>query len=143
MSVMDGNRAEAKAVVQRYYDEVLNAGKIDVLDEIAAEDYIENDPFPGQGNGRADLKARAALLLAAFSPLSFSLEDVIAEGDRVAVRWRSSGTHSGEFLGIPPTGRDYTINGIDIVRVADGRLAEHWHVVDQFSQMQQLGLLPS
>jgi steroid delta-isomerase-like uncharacterized protein len=132
-----------KAVVLRYYDEVLNQGHISVLDEIAAADYVENDPFPGQGNGRDDLKARVSTLLTAFSPCTFTIEDTVAEDDRVVVRWRSSGTHSGEFLGIPPTDRGYTIAGVDIHRVADNRMAEHWHVVDQLTQLQQLGLIPS
>ncbi len=132
-----------KTTVRRYYDDVLNAGYVDLIDELAVDDYVENDPFPGQGNGRGDLKRRAATLLSAFSPCTFTIEDLIAEGDRVVVRWRSSGTQSGEFLGIPATHRDYTIAGIDIHRLAGGKLAEHWHVVDQLSQLQQLGLLPA
>jgi steroid delta-isomerase-like uncharacterized protein len=132
-----------RAIVRRYYDDVLNGGTVAVLDEIAVEDYIENDPFPGMGNGREQLKLRAGALLSAFSPCTFKIEDIVAEGDRVAVRWRSWGTQSGEFIGIPPTNRSYEIAGIDFHRLADGRMAEHWHVVDQLSQLQQLGLLPS
>jgi steroid delta-isomerase-like uncharacterized protein len=132
-----------RAVVRRYYDEVLNGRTVAVLDEIAVEDYIENDPFPGMGNGREQLKLRAGALLSAFSPCIFKIEDIVAEGDRVAVRWRSRGTQSGEFMGIPPTSRSYEIAGIDFHRLADGRMAEHWHVVDQLSQLQQLGLLPT
>jgi steroid delta-isomerase-like uncharacterized protein len=132
-----------KSAVRRYYDEVLNAGAIDVLDEIAVENYVEHDPFPGMGDGRDQLKMRAAGLRAAFAPCTFRLDDVIAEDDRVVVRWTSHGTHSGEFLGMAPTHRDYTISGIDIHRVESGRLAEHWHVVDQLSQLQQLGLIPA
>lgn len=132
-----------KAVVRRYYEEVLNAGRVDVLDELAAQDYVEHDPFPGQGNGRGDLERRAATLIEAFSPCTFTIEDLVAEGDKVVVRWSSSGTHSGEFLGIPATHRSYTISGIDIHRVEDDKLAEHWHVVDQLSQLQQLGLIPA
>ncbi|MDQ4039054.1 MAG: ester cyclase [Actinomycetota bacterium] len=132
-----------KTVVRRYYEEVLNRGHIAVLDEIATDDYVENDPFPGQGNGLADLKARVSTLLTAFSPCTFTIQVVVAEGDRVVVHWRSSGNHSGEFLGMPPTNRDYTINGIDIHRLRDGRMAEHWHVVDQLSQLQQLGMIPA
>ncbi len=132
-----------KAVVRRYYDEVLNGQRVAVLDEIAAEDYVENDPFPGMGNGREQLKLRAGALISAFSPCTFKIEDIVAEGDRVAVRWRSRGTQSGEFMGIPPTNRSYEIAGIDFHRLAAGRLAEHWHVVDQLSQLQQLGLLPA
>lgn len=131
-----------KTLVRRYYDEVLNQGRLSVLDDIAALDYTEHDPFPGQGNGRDDLRARVSLLQAAFSPSHFSIEDIVAEGDRVVVRWISNGTHTGEFLGIPATGREYRIAGVDIHAVRNGRMAEHWHVVDQLSQLQQLGLIP-
>jgi steroid delta-isomerase-like uncharacterized protein len=130
-----------KTIVRRYYDEVLNQGRVEVIDEIAAADYVEHDPLPGQGNGRGDLQARVALLRAAFNP-SFTIEDIVAEGDRVVVRWTSNGTHTGEFLGIPPTRKEYRIAGIDIHAVRDNRMAEHWHVVDQLSQLQQLGLIP-
>ena len=130
-----------KAVVRRYYEEVLNQGRLSVLDDIAAEDYTEHDPLPGQGNGRDDLRARVSLLKAAFDP-SFSIEDIVAEGDRIVVRWLSKGTHTGEFLGLPPSGEAYQIAGIDIHAVRDGRMAEHWHVVDQLSQLQQLGFIP-
>jgi len=131
-----------KAVVRRYYDEVLNQRKIDLLDELAVEDYVEHDPFPGQGNGLADLKARVAGLFAAFNPLRFTIEDIIAEGDKVVVRWTNAGTDVGGFLGMPATGGDFGIAGIDIHVVRDGKLAEHWHVVDLLAQMQQLGLIP-
>jgi steroid delta-isomerase-like uncharacterized protein len=134
---------ENKAVVGRYYDEVLNQRKVELLDELAVEDYVEHDPFPGQGNGRADLKARVQLLLDAFSPIRFTVEDVIAEGDKVVVRWTNAGTHSGSFLGIPPTNKEFSVAGIDIHVVLDGRMAEHWHVVDQLAQMQQMGLIPA
>ena len=134
---------ENKAVVKRYYDEVLNQRKVELIDELAVEDYVEHDPFPGQGNGRADLEARAGLLLGAFSPLRFTVEDIIGEGDKVVVRWTNAGIHSGNFLGIPPTDREFSIAGIDIHAVRDGRMAEHWHVIDQLAQMQQLGLIPT
>jgi steroid delta-isomerase-like uncharacterized protein len=131
-----------KQVVGRYYSEVLNEGRTDLLSELALTDYVEHDPFPGQSDGRDDFVARVELLRSAFAPLRFTVEDVIAEGDRVVVRWSSTGRHTGEFLGIPPTDREYTISGIDIHRLDDGRMAEHWHVVDQLSQLQQLGLFP-
>lgn len=131
-----------KAVVRRYYDEVLNQRNIDLLDELAVEDYVEHDPFPGQGNGLADLKARVAGLCGAFNPLHFTIEDVIAEGDKVVVRWTNAGTDSGGFMGIPATGKEFGIAGIDIHVARGAKLAEHWHVVDQLAQMQQLGLIP-
>jgi predicted ester cyclase len=81
------------------------------------------------------------MLRSAFQP-RFTLEDIIAEGDKVVVRWTNHGIHVGEFMGIPPTGTSFSIAGIDIHRLTGGKMAEHWHVVDLFSQMQQLGLLP-
>jgi steroid delta-isomerase-like uncharacterized protein len=131
-----------KSIVRRYYDEVLNERNIELLDELAIEDYVEHNPFPGQGNGLADLKARVAGLCGAFKPLHFAIEDVVAEGDKVVVRWTNSGTDKGGFMGMPATGKDFGIDGIDIHVVRDGKLAEHWHVVDQLAQMQQLGSIP-
>jgi steroid delta-isomerase-like uncharacterized protein len=132
-----------KALVRRYYDEVFNQREVDLVDQLAVEDYAEHDPFPGQGDGRADLKARVQLILDAMNPLRFEVEDLIAEGDKVVARWVQRGTQSGSFMGIPPTGREFTIAGIDIHRLRDGRMAEHWHVVDLFALLQQLGAIPA
>ncbi len=131
-----------KALTRRFYDEVLNGRRTGVLDEIAAAGYDEHDPLPGQGEGRQGLKNRVAMLVEGLAP-TFTVEDVIAEGDRVVVRWTNSGRHVGDFLGVPPTDRPFAIAGIDIYRIEDGRLAEHWHVVDQLSMLQQLALLPA
>jgi steroid delta-isomerase-like uncharacterized protein len=131
-----------KALVRRYYDEAFNGRRPELVDELGVEDYVEHDPFPGMGNGRADLKARVQGILAAFNPLVFTIEDVIAEGNRVVVRWSQVGTHSGDFMGIPATGKQFTIAGIDVHRIRDARMAEHWHVVDQFALLSQLGVLP-
>ncbi|MEA2520779.1 MAG: hypothetical protein QOI81_425 [Actinomycetota bacterium] len=133
---------ENKEVARRLYDEVLNKRDLDQLDYLATPDYIEHDPLPGQGTGLQGLKDRMTALVNGLDP-TFTLEDVIAEGDRVAVRWTNSGTHIAEFLGIPATGRSFSIHGIDIYRMENGKLAEHWHVVDMYGQMIQLGLLPA
>jgi steroid delta-isomerase-like uncharacterized protein len=132
-----------KTVVRRYYEEVFNQRRLGLTDQLAVEDYVEHDPFPGQGNGRADLKARVQAILGAFAPLQFRLEDLVAEGDRVVARWSQTATHAGGFMGIPPTGRQFTITGIDIHQLRDGRLAEHWHVVDLYGLLQQLGAIPA
>ena len=131
-----------KDAARRYYVRVLNDGDVDLLDELAVETYEEHDPVPGQGTGRQGLKDRVAILRDAFGQ-TFTIEDVVAGGDRVVVRWTGRGTHSGEFMGIPPTGRSFTIEGIDVIRFENGRMAEHWHVVDQLALMQQLGLIPA
>ncbi len=130
-----------KAVVLRYYEDVLNAGNVDLLDELAVEDYEEHDPLPGQGTGLEGLKQRASLFVSSLSP-HFSVHDVIAEDDKVVVRWTNDGRHVGEFLGMPPTDRTFSVAGIDVHRVKDGKLAEHWHVVDQLTMLQQLGVIP-
>lgn len=133
---------ENKAVVRRYYAEVLNAGDLDTLDALAVASYEEHDPLPGHPPGLAGFKQRVEMLRSAFRPC-FTVEDVIAEDDKVVVRWTNRGTHVGDFLGMPPTGKAFAMAGIDIHRLRDGKLAEHWHVVDLFSQLQQLGLLPT
>jgi steroid delta-isomerase-like uncharacterized protein len=130
-----------KSVARRYYEEALNKGDLDALDQLAVSDYEEHDPLPGQGEGLPGLKQRVSMLREAFGQ-HFTVEDLIAEGDKVVVRWTGSGTHVGEFMGIPPTGRSFQINGIDIHAFRDGKMSAHWHVVDQFSLLQQLGLIP-
>ena len=137
------NGQDIKTLVRRYYEEVFNQRNADLVDQLAVEDYIEHDPFPGQGNGRSDLKARVRLILDAMNPVTFTVEDMVAEGDRVVVRWSQSATQTGPFMGIPPTGRTANFSGIDIHRFRDGRMAEHWHVIDLFSLLQQLGAIPS
>jgi len=129
-----------KDLVTRYYEEVLNAGDLDVLGQIAVEDYEEHDPLPGQGTGREGLRTRVEMLRSALGQ-QFTLEDVIVEGNRVAVRWSGSGKNAGDFMGIPATGKSFTIAGIDVHRIQDGRMAEHWHVVDQLGLLLQLGII--
>jgi predicted ester cyclase len=131
-----------KALVRRLYDEVLNGRHPEVIDELALADYTEHDPLPGQRDGLVGLKDRVSMLVEGLGS-AFTIEDVIAEGDRVVVRWTSTGTHSGPFVGIPPTGRPFTMAGIDVYRIENLRMAEHWHVVDQLALLQQLGLVPA
>jgi len=134
--------ADNKEIVKRYYLDVLNQGRLEVLDDIAAADHVENDPFPWQTQGIDGLRQRVASIQAAFNP-QFTLEDVIGEGDRVVVRWTNRGTHRGEFFGVPPSGKEVVVSGIDIHRLSDGRLAEHWDEVDLFGLMTQLGVIPA
>lgn len=131
----------SKQTALRLY-ELLNAGNAEDVGELVKADYIENDPLPGQGTGREGAIDRFSMLIGALAP-HFTINDVIAEGDRVVVRWTNEGTHIGEFAGMPATGRTFSISGIDIYRVEGDKLAEHWHVVDQLSMLGQLGLLPA
>ena len=133
--------AANKALARRVFEEVLNARNMAALDQLAAADYEEHNPLPGQRTGLDGLRDRYTMVLNGLDP-HFTIEDVIAEGDRVVLRWTNSGRHVAEFLGMPPTGKSFTIGGIEIWRVKDGKLAEHWDMVDVFGQLQQLGLLP-
>ena len=132
-----------KDLVRRYYEDVLNGRSVALLDKLAVSDYDEHSPFPGQPNGLEGLKARAGALLSAFDPYVFSVRELVAEGDTVVAYWTNTATHSGSFMGIPATGRRLSISGSDIHRIRDGRMAEHWHVVEELQMLQQLGLVPS
>ena len=131
-----------KETARRFYEEVLNKGDIDALDEIAVTGYETHDPLPGQRTGLVGLKDRVNMLREGLAP-QFTIQDVVAEGDKVVVRWINSGTMVGEFLGMPANGKSFSIPGIDIYRLEGGKLAEHWHVVDALGQMMQIGLFPS
>ena len=122
--------------------ELLNDGDAAAIGDLVTPDYQEHDPLPGQGTGREGAIDRFSMLITGLAP-HFTIEDVVAEDDRVVVRWTNDGTHVGEFAGVPPTGRAFSIGGIDIYRVEDGLLREHWHQVDQLSMLGQLGLLPT
>jgi steroid delta-isomerase-like uncharacterized protein len=130
-----------KELVQRLYT-ALNDADVTAIGELVAADYVEHDPLPGQGSGREGVVDRFSMIVNGLAP-RFTVHDVVAEGDRVVVRWTNAGTHVGEFAGIPATGQTFTIGGIDIYRVADGLLCEHWHQIDQLSMLGQLGLLPA
>ncbi len=130
-----------KAVIRRYKEEILNSRDLAALDLIVSEDYLDHAAFPKQGPGRAGLKQRVAHLFDAFDP-HWTVHDIVAERDIVVARWSHSGIHRGEFLGLQPTGREFTMRGIDIYRVTAGEMSEHWNVVDMFGLYQQLGLLP-
>jgi steroid delta-isomerase-like uncharacterized protein len=136
------SETENKQLLRRYYEEVLMRGRLEVLETIAHTDYVEHNPFPAHGQGLEGLRQRVSTLRTAFKQ-EFTLELLIAEGDKVAVLWTSRGTHVGDFLGLPPTGKSYTIQGIDIHLLRDGRMAEHWDVVDVHSLLIQLGALPA
>jgi predicted ester cyclase len=100
-------------------------------------------PFPIEATGAQLLKEVFARLLRAYPDLHITIEDLIEEGDKVVSRNTVTGTHQGEYMGLPPTGRSVTYNEILIVRFAGGRVAETWGVVDIFSQMKQLGVIPA
>ena len=128
-------------VVRRVYDEVLNEGRLEILDELAAPDHVEHNPFPQQSQGVEGLKQRASMVRAAFNP-HFTIEHLIADGDKVAVIWSNNGTHVGEWFGFAPTGKTVVTRGVDVHLLRDGKLVEHWDVVDVSAFLISVGVMP-
>jgi steroid delta-isomerase-like uncharacterized protein len=134
---------ENKAVVRRWFEELFNAGNLEVADEIIAADHVNHDPtLPDIPSGPEGQKQVVNLYRGAFTNAHISVEDQLAEGDRVATRWTGSGTHQGEFMGVAPTGNQVTITGITINRVSGGKIAESWTNYDALGMMQQIGAVP-
>ena len=129
----------------RRFQEATNTGDSELIsktiDEVVEPDVLIRTPLPVEATGAEALKEVFSRLHRAFPDLHVSVEDVIAEGDRIAARNSVTGTHQGDYMGIPPTGRRVTYNEMFIVRFVDGRIAETWGVVDVFSQMKQLGVI--
>ena len=130
-----------KQTVRTLYEEVLNEGRLELLDRLAWPDHIEHNPFPQQSQGAEGLKQRASMVRAAFNP-RFTIEHLIAEGDKVAVMWANEGTHVGDWFGFTPTGKTVSTHGVDVYLLRDGRLAEHWDVVDTTDFLVKVGVLP-
>jgi steroid delta-isomerase-like uncharacterized protein len=134
---------ENKAIVRRFCDVLFNEKRVDRADEFVARDYIDRDALPGQAPGLEGAKQKWAMYFAAMADMRFRIDEMVAEGDNVVVRWTGEGTHQGELLGIPPTRKSIRIGGISIYRLAEGKIAEdseHW---DKLGLMQQLGALPA
>jgi steroid delta-isomerase-like uncharacterized protein len=135
-----GDPETNKATVERMIEEVMNQQNLAVIDELFAADYVMHDPaWPGPVTGPEGFKQWAgAMLEPFFSDGDVGIGDMIAEGDKVVVRWTWSGTHAGEFMGIPATGRRITVTGISIHRFADGKFVESWASYDSLGMMGQL-----
>jgi steroid delta-isomerase-like uncharacterized protein len=130
-----------KQLVRRFYDEVWQKGNLEVADEVFARDYVRHDLRPTTAAaGPEGQRQIAAAFRAAFPDLRFDVEIVIAEGDNVAARWTASGTHTGAWGAVQPTGRFVTFSGVNIFRFEDGRVAEIWNHRDDLGLQEQLGV---
>ncbi|MGE0815538.1 MAG: ester cyclase [Vicinamibacterales bacterium] len=129
--------------IRHFYD-LISAGDIDGFGRLIAEDFAEREPLPGFPPTKAGVLDYFKMLVAAFPDMRMTPDDVIVDGDKAVARVRVTGTHRGDFMGIPASGRKVDVQLIDIIRFgADGRAREHWGVVDQLAMMQQLGAIPS
>jgi len=138
--------ASNKATFARFHD-AINSGDPEfiskTIDEVFDPDFRLATPLPVDATGAEALKRVWAILLRAYPDLHVTVEDMIEEGDKVVGRNTLTGTHQGEYMGLPPTGKSITYNEIIIFRFVNGRIAETWGVVDVFSQMKQLGMIPA
>jgi steroid delta-isomerase-like uncharacterized protein len=132
-----------KALVRRWFEES-DKGNLGIINELCVPDYVDHSPpLPGMGEGRDAVRKANEALASAFPDTVHTIEDQIAEGDRVVTRLRGRGTFLGECLGIQPNGKVVEITGIAIHRIENGKLAEHWANADLLGLLQQMGALPA
>lgn len=131
------------STMRRAYD-LLNAHDVDGFGALLADEFVEHEELPGLEPGKEGVLTFFRMYIAAFPDLRMEPQDVLSSGDKVVARVRATGTHQGEFLGIPATGRSVDVQLIDIIRFGDDGLAhEHWGVFDTMTMMQQLGVVPT
>lgn len=130
-------------MVRRFAEEVITRGDIDSAARFVWDDVVEQVPFPGQGPGLEGLKNVLRSMRSAFPDLNFAITEQVAEGDKVASRFEWTGTHQGEFLGVPSTGRQVRVWGIVIDRLQEGRIKETRIIMDMLGLMMQLGFFPA
>ncbi|HEX9371791.1 MAG TPA: ester cyclase [Roseiflexaceae bacterium] len=133
-----------KAIVRRYFDEVFNAKRLDVVAELFAPDAVYTVAgLPEPARGPDAVAGAVAGFLAGFPDLQMTIEALVAEADQVAVRYTGSGTHQGDLMGVPPTGRRVRLPGIAVYRLAEGRIVAGWDSADILGLLAQIGALPA
>lgn len=136
MDILDHNRQ----TILRYFEEVWNQGKLDVLDELLSSDYINHSPgMPNPEPGPNGLKPIVSAIRTAFPDLKYVIKNMVVAEDYVAIHVLMTGTHTGDFFGIAPTGNKIEVFQMQIERFKDGKMVEHWRVTDDLSLMKQLG----
>ena len=133
-----------KAVSRRIVEEAFSEGRYDVIEELVAPTFVNHDPSVTDDlKGPAGVRQLIETYRSAFPDLRLTVEDQLAEGDKVATRWTARGTHQGELLGIAPTGKESTVTGLTIDRIADGKIVESWNNWDTLGMLQQIGVVPT
>ena len=131
-----------KVLVRRFFEELWNQGNLGVADELLAPEHLHH--FPGEDiHGPDGVKQLVSGIRSAFPDFHMSTDDVIAEADQVVMRFTIRGTHQGEGMGFPPTGKRVVYTGIDIFRISGGKIVERWGEVDMLGLLQQLGVVPA
>lgn len=134
--------ADLAALARRFNDEILSQGKLELLDELVADDFVEHQAMPGMPEGKDALRAFTEMFRSAFPDLKVETIATTESGDEVWVHSRMTGTHKGELMGIEATGKQVTVEMFDRVKARDGKAVEHWGVSDDLGMMTQLGVVP-
>ena len=132
-----------KAFIQRVTEEFYNQGKIELAEQFYASTYVHHDPASPQVRDRDGLKEALRAFRAGCPDLHITTDALFAEGDTVTKRWTYHATHTGDLSGLPPTGRRITMSGLELFRLAGGKIVESWLAYDNLSLMQQLGIIPT
>ena len=131
------------AKTRRFMEEVFSRGNMNAADEYMSANFVEHNPFPGQGPGVEGFKQGMSAFRQAFPDLRIVVDDIFADGEKVVARSTMKGTHKGAFMNMPSTGKQISVEGIDIVRMSSGKAVEHWGIFDSLTMMQQLGAIPT
>ena len=134
--------AKNREVTRRFCAEVWGEGNFALADELMASDLVDHTPFPAPVPGLEGHKQVLAMFRAAFPDLKLTVDDVIGEGNLTYLNWHGEGTHKGELMGIPATGKKVHVTGMDILKLKNGKIKERWAEVNALSLMQQLGVIP-
>jgi len=135
-----------KATARRWFTDIITQGKLAVADEIFSGNHVVHDPHAppgGWANGPESLKQIAGPFRAGFPDLKVTIEDQIAEGDKVVTRWSASGTNTGSLQGMPATGKTVRVTGANVARLSEGKIVESWFNFDMLTLLRQLGVVPA
>jgi steroid delta-isomerase-like uncharacterized protein len=133
-----------KALVRRWWEALNKGNALAIIEEIYASDYVLHDPSqPAPVQGLEGVRGFVSVILTGFPDINCTIEELVAEGDKVVQRVTARGTHKGEFQGIPPTDKSVEVGLMVVSRIANHKIAEEWQLVDSLSMLQQLGVMPS
>lgn len=138
-----GSAGKEIDAVHRLYNEAFNQGKVGVIDELVDVKAVDHEMTPGVEPNREGLKKLVGMYRSAFPDLHIAVDDIFTSGDKVVARVTISGTQKGQYMDMAPTGKTFKVEGIDIIRFANGKMIEHWGVTDNLAMMQQLGAVPA
>lgn len=135
--------SDGTGMIKRFYTEVLEGGNLALIDEMVSDDLVDHDPMPGQSSNKDGVGFFVNTMRAAFPDLKATvMEPALADGDLEARYVVLTGTHQGELMGVAATGRRVEFSGIDIIRIDNGKVVEHWGATDTLALMQQIGAIP-